>query len=411
MQSTADATRSEVTERKMWDIQKSLPPLVFTFTRVEALRRCVLSRRTLTAFSITRALSLSSSLGRNEERNNKEVATKSLFDVKEKNKRAYIDMIRKFNERQVQKRGHVEFIYAAMKHMDEFGVSKDLEVYKALIDVFPKGKMIPRNMFQTEFQHYPKHQQCAIDLLQMMETNGIIPDMEVEVMLTNIFGKTSHPLRKFMRMYYWMPKFNNLSPWPVAKPVPQDPFELAKIALQRITSVDLLTKIEVYQTKNLKDSVDKTWIVSAQSPLQKEILERLPSDQPLYVEGAFKIWLRQACVQYFILRGQPKPYTDHETMIEKDDVSRLKTPFSDEKTTFKNLERLRTVHEQAEGTVIAIAATGSSSKDSLLSWIRFLQQEDQSLGRIPVLFSMTSPFGQVVSFEEDTVKRTVGVEK
>ena len=32
--------------------------------------------------------------------------------------------------------------------------------------------MIPTNVFQAEFMHYPKQQQCAIDLLEKMEDNG-----------------------------------------------------------------------------------------------------------------------------------------------------------------------------------------------------------------------------------------------
>lgn len=71
--------------------------------------------------------------------------------------------------------------------------------------------------------------------------------MEVEIMLKNAFGKTAHPVRKFMRMYYWMPKFTNLSPWPLPKPVPDDSMDLARLALQRITSVDLLTKIDTFK--------------------------------------------------------------------------------------------------------------------------------------------------------------------
>jgi len=59
-----------------------------------------------------------------------------------------------------------------MKHMAEYGVAKDLQTYKALIDVMPKGKMIPTNLFQVEFMHYPKQQQCIIDLLDQMEDNG-----------------------------------------------------------------------------------------------------------------------------------------------------------------------------------------------------------------------------------------------
>lgn len=57
--------------------------------------------------------------------------------------------------------------------MEDYGVEKDLQVYKALIDVMPKGKFLPQNIFQAEFMHYPKQQQCIIDLLEQMEDNGL----------------------------------------------------------------------------------------------------------------------------------------------------------------------------------------------------------------------------------------------
>lgn len=93
--------------------------------------------------------------------------------IKTKNKETYLKMIDIFMARDRLRTGHIEFIYSALKHMKDFGVHKDLEVYKKLIDVFPKGKMIPQNMWQAEFMHYPKHQQCAIDLLEQMEENGM----------------------------------------------------------------------------------------------------------------------------------------------------------------------------------------------------------------------------------------------
>lgn len=92
--------------------------------------------------------------------------------VENKNKANYLDMIRVFEQKDIHRRNHVEFIYAALKNMEEFGVHKDLSVYKALTDVMPKGKFIPTNIFQAEFQHYPKQQQCIIDLLEQMEDNG-----------------------------------------------------------------------------------------------------------------------------------------------------------------------------------------------------------------------------------------------
>lgn len=46
------------------------------------------------------------------------------------------------------------------------------DTYKKIIDIFPKGKMIASNMFQVEFMHYPKQQQCGIDILEQMEHYG-----------------------------------------------------------------------------------------------------------------------------------------------------------------------------------------------------------------------------------------------
>lgn len=90
------------------------------------------------------------------------------------------------------------------------------------------------------------------------------------------------------------------------------------------------------------------------------------------------------------------------------DVSNIKTPYVDEDAAMNTLEPLRTVHEQVDGTIIAIAATGTSSRDSILSWIRFLQKSNPGLDRIPVLFSMTSPFGQVVPFEDEDASNKIG---
>lgn len=96
----------------------------------------------------------------------------SFEQVQNKDKSNYLDMIRVFEEKDIHRRNHVEFIYAALKNMEDYGVHKDLVVYKALVDVMPKGKFIPQNIFQAEFMHYPKQQQCIIDLLEQMEDNG-----------------------------------------------------------------------------------------------------------------------------------------------------------------------------------------------------------------------------------------------
>ena len=135
--------------------------------------------------------------------------------------------------------------------------------------------------------------------------NRVIPDEELGDLLRNIFGIYSAPFRKYARMCYWMPKFKNLSPYPLPTLIPKDPLLQAQLAVNRILGmVDPLTSIKVYDAgKELSEvAIDKTWIVSGQSEEQKEMIKDLPKDKPLYVEGGFRVWLRDSQVTYFILR-------------------------------------------------------------------------------------------------------------
>lgn len=330
------------------------------------------------------------------------LSIRSLFSEKDQSKESFLVSIEVFKERDKHLRGHVEFIYAALKYMEEYGVQKDLEVYKNLIDVMPKDKMIPRNMFQEEFMHYPKQQQCAIDLLEKMEENGVLPDTEMEMILVNTFGKRSHPVRKFGRMMYWMTKFKNASPWALPQNVPLDALELAKLAVARMCTVDPISVITVFETGDVEDAIDDTWIVSGQSPIQEELIVKHPVDKPIKVEGPFRIFLRDQCVGYFILRAEATPPPTPKKQ-DNDDVSNLKFWFTGqlEEEEEKEISKPHTVHEQDDGTILAIGATGTSSRDSLLSWIRLLQERNPKLAEIPVLFTQASPIGTVMTVETD----------
>lgn len=96
------------------------------------------------------------------ERVARDVKTKATFSKA-------IDM---FTKREKRRRGHVEFIYAALLKMKEFGVERDLVVYNKLLDVFPKEVFVPRNYIQRMFNHYPRQQECGVQLLEQMENYG-----------------------------------------------------------------------------------------------------------------------------------------------------------------------------------------------------------------------------------------------
>ena len=58
------------------------------------------------------------------------------------------------------------------------------------------------------------------------------------------------------------------------------------------------------------------------------------------------------------------------------------------------------MHSQEDGVILAVCATGSSSRDSVLSWIRFLEDSNPRLGKdISVLFTLKSPIGPTDNLE------------
>lgn len=118
---------------------------------------------------------------RNEDKKkrDKSVAThEELFEQvasEAKTKAMFKEVVDIFLKRDVRRRGHVEFIYAALKKMPEFGVERDLAVYNKLLDVFPKEVFVPTNFIQRMFNHYPRQQECGVQVLEQMESYGGCP--------------------------------------------------------------------------------------------------------------------------------------------------------------------------------------------------------------------------------------------
>ena len=49
------------------------------------------------------------------------------------------------------------------------------------------------------------------------------------------------------------------------------------------------------------------------------------------------------------------------------------------------------VHEQEDGTILAMAVTGTASKESLVHWIKFLETLSPKLSNIPIIFLLRTP--------------------
>uniref|UniRef100_A0A5S6R2R2 Evolutionarily conserved signaling intermediate in Toll pathway, mitochondrial n=1 Tax=Trichuris muris TaxID=70415 RepID=A0A5S6R2R2_TRIMR len=326
-----------------------------------------------------------------------------IFDdipLENRNKETFTKAIGLFLKMNPRLQGHTEFIYAALKRMREFGVHKDLEVYKRLLEVFPKGKMIPKNFIQVEGMHYPKQQQCCIDVLDEIEWNRVYPDKELYMIVKNAFGEWTHAMRKMKRMLYWMPKLKNADPYPMPRPLPLSALELAKAAMKRICR-DPSNNVSLFYTEAISEEVEKTWIVSGQSPIQQELLEKHPLENALFVDGPYRVWMMDRALFYFTLvsdRNESKRFNDFqpEVVLTGQEWANWKTKYNSETSDYQQaLSLIPTIHEQSDGTVMAIAITGNSSKDSLVCWIKFLEKCNRTLALVPVVFRLRHATSEV----------------
>ncbi|TWW63652.1 evolutionarily conserved signaling intermediate in Toll pathway, mitochondrial [Takifugu flavidus] len=308
-----------------------------------------------------------------------------------KTKATFNKAIDVFIKSDVRRRGHVEFIYAALKKMPEFGVERDLAVYNKLLDVFPKGVFVPRNFIQRMFNHYPRQQECGVQILEQMENYGIMPNLETKVLLVQIFGEKGHPVRKYQRIMYWFPKFKELNPWPIPKDLPTDPVDLARFSLARIAD-DLDAQVTVYQVPHTDvtekgEHVTLPHIVGIQSPNQIELLAKHNPDRPVFIEGPFPLWLRKTCVHYYILRADPTP-ADEKEECPYDPESCLAYPLALDLDLDRDMGDDETFDVEIcnEGPVFAMCMTGQGDEATLNQWLSGLQQKNPILGQVPVLF-------------------------
>ncbi|XP_032067441.1 evolutionarily conserved signaling intermediate in Toll pathway, mitochondrial [Thamnophis elegans] len=373
--------------------------------------------------SIQRSTVLSTSdfAVKKHEKPHKESANQSLVKIEdifetvsehEKTAATFQEAVDIFCKQDIRRTGHVEFIYAALKKMPEFGVEKDVDVYNKILDVFPKKVFIPQNVFQKMLKHYPRQQDCAVVLLEQMEHFGVMPNLETRFLLLEIFGNKSYPVRKYQRIMYWFPKFKHINPYPVPTPLPEDPIELAKLSLQRIAA-DLDSKVTVYQTSHSEvlDSgkeINHPHIVGTQSPDQQSLLASHNTEKPIFLEGPFRLWLKAKCVYYYVLRAK----LSEEHMVEVIDPERnfyypMHLDLDLERDVLDDYEFY--TDKVKEGPVFAMCMVGAEDKATLAKWIVGLQETNPILHDITVIFRLThSP--QELQCNQETEGESAGTQ-
>jgi evolutionarily conserved signaling intermediate in toll pathway, mitochondrial len=144
----------------------------------------------------------------------------------------------------------------------------------------------------------------------------------------------------------------------------------------------------------IKDSIDKTWIISAQSPIQEQLINEL--NEPIFIQGPHRVWLRDSSISYFILVTAGSDVSEDKPG-DFNDVSNLSLSVHGGQSKEVLINRQKKLHIQKDGTILGICATGTSSRDSLLSWIRILEQHIPKLKDLNIIFTLKSPSSDLVT--------------
>lgn len=63
-----------------------------------------------------------------------------------------------------------------------------------------------------------------------------------------------------------------------------------------------------------------------------------------------------------------------------------------------------TVHEQPEGTILALAISGTNTKESMTCWVNFLQKENPKLAEIAIVFRIRNITGGEMMIVDDATR-------
>lgn len=155
-------------------------------------------------------------------------------------------VLKEFIKREKFLRGHVDFITLALRRMGEFGLQQDLLTYNRLIDIFPKNRFKPKNLLDAVWPRPLPQIELALRLLTKMEEHGVRPDYTTYDLLCEVFGKTSLPVDKCLRLAYWLDKYENADPYQIKGALPEAQIELSRLTLQRVCGKGgVVTEIKV----------------------------------------------------------------------------------------------------------------------------------------------------------------------
>eukprot|EP00794_Sanderia_malayensis_P009362 gene9362-10349_t len=300
-----------------------------------------------------------------------------------KGKEGFVEIIHGFRRKDKRVRGHLSFIYTAIKYLEPFGLEKDLDAYNEILDVFPKDKFVNRTLLDALWPKPHPQIDCAIEVLTLMEDNYCRPDDLTYTILLEVFGRASLPVQKAQRIAFWFDKYKDINPYLMDEDDLKDRFKVCKTAVERITND--FDNIKVYTLEDLRDNpselmnignqslpirddankLEEFFIISSQNQEQRDFILNYDPANSLYIEGPFDIWMNNMKEEYFILRTGALSIPNAET-------------HEDETKT-------------REGMILGLCMTNLPIRFALENWFKYLQKDNKTLGSFNIIFNVEVP--------------------
>ncbi|VUZ39338.1 unnamed protein product, partial [Hymenolepis diminuta] len=242
--------------------------------------------------------------------------------IKAIKKSAFLDTVELYKARSgTARRGFNEFILTALKQMKEYEVADDLEAYKALLSVLPRGgRLKAKSFLHADMGAFKQQQDTVTRLLMQLNANQVMPDDDVGNTIVEVFGFRSYVMTQYRRIMYWVPKLRHANPWPVLEHLPddlegEDAIRLAHLVAARICpdpNTEFFTAILNEENGNPTPGSPNS-IVSAQSVIQRALLSAYVTtlknnamsseSRVLYLDGPQFVWYRNLQLSYYVLWG------------------------------------------------------------------------------------------------------------
>ncbi|KAI6175370.1 Evolutionarily conserved signaling intermediate in Toll pathway, mitochondrial [Aphelenchoides bicaudatus] len=303
-----------------------------------------------------------------------------------RDKASFLAAIEFFKKKAKNDRGHVEFIHSAMKHMKEYGLHKDLDVYKALLKVFPEGPLLPTNVWQKMFLHYPHQQSCCVRLLDEMEWNMVYPDLEIFDIVKARFGAWSFTTKKVRRMLYWYPRLRYTNKYLDRQLQDSRHADLTFVKRANF-ALRMMSRDKGSEITYTKVADDKSLVISSQSPLQRRLINDFdPAKTCYYVDGPFLVYVAEHPIKFVTFTTDPGTdserlldrFIDHEEIEDLESKPLYTGPLEEPKEN-------GTVHEQIDQTILALGIFEKINENSASAWVNHLQSQNEPLKKSTVI--------------------------